>query len=181
MAGAGYKDFVNGDVLTATQVDTYLMEQSVMVFASASARDTALSAVKAEGMLTMLKDTNEIQMYDGTSWYSINLANASYPNQVAVKSAVDSIVRPLPFAVHAGVTASITGSATVSFPTSTRFTQAPIVTATPTSSTAVTSATVASITTSGFNIYFWSGSSSATLARTAQYMAVQMTTAAAQG
>lgn len=180
MAGAGYKTFVNGDVLTASQVNTYLMEQAVMVFASAAAR-TAAIATPTEGMVTMLKDTNAIEMYDGTSWYSINLANTSFPNQVAVKSASDSIVRPLPFAVHAGVTASITGGASVSFPTSTRFTQPPIVTVTPTSSASVTSATVASIGTASFNIYFWAGGTAATLARTAQYMAIQMTSSAAQG
>ena len=180
MAGAGKKTFVNGDVLTASQVNTYLMEQTVMVFASATARTTAIPT-PSEGMVTMLQDTNAIEMYDGTSWYSVNLANSSFPNQVAVKSAADSIVRPLPFAIHAGTTASITGSATVSFPTSTRFTQAPIVVATCQSTTAVTSVTTASNTTSGFNIYFWAGGTAATLARTAQYTAVQMTSAAAQG
>jgi hypothetical protein len=53
--------------------------------------------------------------------------------------------------------------------------------ATPISSAAVTSCTTASATYSGFNIYFWAGGTAATLARTAQYTAVQMTTAAAQG
>ena len=180
MAGAGKKTFVNGDVLTASEVNTYLMEQAVMRFASAAARTTAIPSA-TEGMVTYLMDTNAVEIYDGTSWYSVNLANASYPNQVAVKSASDSIVRPLPFAVHAGTTASITGSATVSFPTSTRFTQAPIVTATAQSTASVTSVTTASVTTSGFNIYFWAGGTAATLARTAQYTAIQMTSAAAQG
>ena len=41
MAGAGAKLFVSGDVLTAAQVNTYLMDQAVMVFASAAARDAA--------------------------------------------------------------------------------------------------------------------------------------------
>jgi hypothetical protein len=71
MAGAGYKLFNTGDVLTAAQVNTYLMQQSVMVFASSAARTTALSGVLAEGMLSYLQDTNAVEKYDGSSWVAI--------------------------------------------------------------------------------------------------------------
>jgi hypothetical protein len=70
MAGAGYKLFATGDVLTAAQVNTYLMQQSVMVFASATARNTALSGVVSEGMLAYLLDTNDLTLYDGAAWNS---------------------------------------------------------------------------------------------------------------
>lgn len=70
MAGAGYKDFTTGEVLTAANVDNYLMEQTVMVFASAAARTTALAAVLAEGMTSYLKDTNSLEVYDGSNWIS---------------------------------------------------------------------------------------------------------------
>lgn len=72
MAGAGYKLFNTGDVLTATDVNTYLQEQVVMVFASASARTTALSGVLAEGMLSYLKDTDAVEKYTGSAWTSIS-------------------------------------------------------------------------------------------------------------
>jgi hypothetical protein len=71
MAGAGYKLFNTGDVLTAAQVNTYLMQQSVMVFANSTARTTALSGVLAEGMLSYLLDTNAVEKYDGSSWGAI--------------------------------------------------------------------------------------------------------------
>lgn len=71
MAGAGYKLFNTGDVLTAAQVNTYLQEQAVMVFADATARTTALSGVLAEGMISYLKDTNAVEKYDGSSWVSV--------------------------------------------------------------------------------------------------------------
>lgn len=71
MAGAGYKLFNTGDVLTAAQVNTYLQEQVVMVFADATARTTALSGVLAEGMVSYLKDTNATEVYDGSNWVSI--------------------------------------------------------------------------------------------------------------
>lgn len=64
-------DFTNGEVLTADQMDT-VMRQSVMKFADASARDTALSAVLAEGMMCYLDDTNEVLKYDGSSWIDIS-------------------------------------------------------------------------------------------------------------
>jgi hypothetical protein len=71
MAGAGYKLFNTGDVLTAAQVNTYLQEQAVMRFANAAARTTALSGVLAEGMMSYLDDTNSVEVYNGTSWVSI--------------------------------------------------------------------------------------------------------------
>ena len=71
MAGAGYKLFNTGDVLTAAQVNTYLMQQTVMVFASATARTTALSGVLAEGMVSYLQDTNATEVYDGSAWVAI--------------------------------------------------------------------------------------------------------------
>ena len=71
MAGAGFKDFVDGEILTATQVDTYLMQQAVMVFDDSAARDAALTAVLSEGMVAYLKDVNSVEKYDGSSWSAI--------------------------------------------------------------------------------------------------------------
>lgn len=68
MAGAGYKLFNTGDVLTAAQVNTYLQEQVVMVFANAAARTTALASVLAEGMVSYLKDTDVLEIYSGSAW-----------------------------------------------------------------------------------------------------------------
>ena len=68
MAGAGYKLFAAGDVLSASDVNTYMMQQTVMVFANSTARTTALSGVLAEGMVSYLKDTNVLEVYDGSAW-----------------------------------------------------------------------------------------------------------------
>ena len=72
MAGAGYKLFNTGDVLTAAQVNTYLNEQTVMVFASSAARTSALSGVLAEGMVSYLQDTNAVEVYNGTAWVGVS-------------------------------------------------------------------------------------------------------------
>ena len=76
MAGAGYKLFNTGDVLTAAQVNTYLMEQTVMVFADAAARTTALTGVVSEGMISYLKDTNAVEVYNGSAWVASDDPNA---------------------------------------------------------------------------------------------------------
>jgi hypothetical protein len=72
MAGAGYKLFNTGDVLTAAQVNTYLNEQTVMVFASAAARTSALTSVLAEGMVSYLQDTNAVEVYNGSAWVGVS-------------------------------------------------------------------------------------------------------------
>ena len=74
MAGAGYHTFAVGDVLTAAQVQTYLQDQTVMRFASSTARSTALGANVAEGMMSYLDDTNAVYVYDGTTWQNIGSA-----------------------------------------------------------------------------------------------------------
>lgn len=75
MAGAGAKLFASGDVLTAAQVNTYLMDQAVMRFANSAARTAAFGGtgepVLAEGMVTYLLDTNAIEVYNGTTFVSI--------------------------------------------------------------------------------------------------------------
>jgi len=85
MAGAGYKLFSTGDVLSASDVNTYLQQQTVMVFASAAARTTALASVLAEGMVTYLKDTDVVEIYTGASWVSLDDPNAIQNSIVTAK------------------------------------------------------------------------------------------------
>lgn len=67
MAGLGRKVFAFNEVLTAADVNGYLMDQSVQRFASAAARETAIPA-PSEGMVCYLDDTNQVEVYDGTDW-----------------------------------------------------------------------------------------------------------------
>lgn len=85
MAGSGYKLFAVGEVLTAADVNTYLQQQTVMVFASAAARTTALSGVLAEGMVSYLKDTDVVEIYTGASWVSLDDPNAIQNSIVTAK------------------------------------------------------------------------------------------------
>ena len=68
-AGLGFKDFVTGEVLTAADVDGYLM-QGVWVFASAAARTSAVASPQ-EGNMSFLKDTNSLEYYSGSAWVAV--------------------------------------------------------------------------------------------------------------
>jgi len=69
LAGAGFKVYATGDLITATEFNTFLQEQVIMVFADSSARDSAVSS-PSEGMFAYLKDTNALMFYNGSSWAS---------------------------------------------------------------------------------------------------------------
>jgi len=66
LAGAGFKLFEDGSVLLASEVQNFMMEQQIMVFADAAARDAAITS-PSEGMFAFLKDTDTLTVYT-TSW-----------------------------------------------------------------------------------------------------------------
>ena len=65
--GSGFRTWASSEVVTASHVQNYLQDQTVMVFASASARTSAISSPE-EGMVTYLKDSDGLFVYDGASW-----------------------------------------------------------------------------------------------------------------
>ena len=71
-ANAGYHLFNTGDVLTASQVQYNLQNQTIMYFASSAARTSALSGVLVEGMFSYLADTDSTEYYSGSAWTSIS-------------------------------------------------------------------------------------------------------------
>ena len=91
-AGLGFKTFTTGEVLTAADTNGYLM-QGVLVFASAAARDAAITSPQ-EGQFAYLKDTDATTYYSGSAWTATGAAAPSYT------------------AINAGGTA-LTGAATI--------------------------------------------------------------------
>jgi len=73
-AGLGFKTFTTGEVLTADNVNGYLM-QGVLVFASAAARDAAITSPQ-EGQCCYLKDTDAVLTYSGSAWVGFDDSNA---------------------------------------------------------------------------------------------------------
>ena len=65
-AGLGFKNFTTGEVLTAADVNGYLM-QGVLVFASEAARNAAITSPQ-EGQFAYTKDNNSLWYYTGSAW-----------------------------------------------------------------------------------------------------------------
>lgn len=166
MAGLGYKAFAAGEVLTSTNVQGYLQDQSVMVFGSTAVRGTALMAgtvsVATEGMVSYIKDVDQLQIYNGSTW------------------------TPQAYAQAAGTANSTTGvlttqsstTVTITYPTS-RFSVAPIVQAWTSSPRYVCSATVNAAGSATITVFNVSGASGTDA--TVYYQAVQMTSGTAAG
>lgn len=76
MAGAGVKLFTAGSQLTATEVNTYLMDQVVAYFADSAARYAAFGGAGepnlSAGRLAYLFSDNKLYLYDNTNnWVEI--------------------------------------------------------------------------------------------------------------
>lgn len=80
-----YKTFANGFPLPASDLNNYLMNQSVIVFADSTARTAALPT-PTEGMVTYLEDTNNYQYWDSAAW--VDLVEAPDLSTLIPKSTV---------------------------------------------------------------------------------------------
>lgn len=90
MAGLGRKVFAPGEVLTATNVQNYLMDQAVQVYAGTAARGSAIGTATTDGMVSYLSDVHSLQMATGTAtWTNVDslpivagtaTRNALYPS-----------------------------------------------------------------------------------------------------
>ena len=71
--GSGFRTFQSGEVLTSSNVQNYLMDQSVMVFAGTAARGSAIASPET-GMVSYRTDGTAdskregFEFYDGASW-----------------------------------------------------------------------------------------------------------------
>ena len=77
MAGAGYRSFSPNTVLTADQVQNFLMDQAVQVYADASERDTTLTGVVSEGMVAYLENEEKLFIFTGASWEEVTPSTIS--------------------------------------------------------------------------------------------------------
>ena len=96
-----YKVFSNGSTLPASDVNDFLMRQSVITFTNSTARASAITSPN-EGMLTYLEDTNRFQYYNGTAWQDLSDEATGWSDKTANYSIV---------AADLGTTIRSTGSA----------------------------------------------------------------------
>jgi hypothetical protein len=76
-AGQGFKTFATGDVLSASDVNGYLM-QGVLVFADATERNAEITSPQ-EGQFAYLKDTNVTTYYTGSAWANLDTTGMTNP------------------------------------------------------------------------------------------------------
>jgi len=111
MAGLGAKLFSAYSKLTAAQVNGYLMDQTIMRFASTAARDAAFGGAGeptlAEGMTCYLDDTNVLQSYTGSAWVSVASSSGAVL-QVVYGSTASQITSASTTPVDTTLTATIT-------------------------------------------------------------------------
>ena len=84
------KEFEAFTRLDASDVNTFLMDQSVMTFGSATARDAAIDT-PVEGQVTYLTDIDSLTVYNGTQWVT-NRPVMSFAGTAARGSAISSPV-----------------------------------------------------------------------------------------
>jgi hypothetical protein len=102
---AGYLTFNTGDVLTAAQVQYNLQNQSIMFFASAAARDAALTVgILQEGMFAYLADSNSTVFYNGTAWEGIG--DMSNGTLTSPKETITTVATAPPTSVNVDVLTS---------------------------------------------------------------------------
>ena len=116
---AGFRDFQTGEVLTAANVNDFLMQQAVMKFADGSARDTALGTAVGvgnalrEGMASYLDDADALQIYDGSAWATVG--NAGIGSNVVQTVKTDTFsTTSTSFVDVTGATVSITPTSATS-------------------------------------------------------------------
>lgn len=67
----GFRVFAQNEVLTAANVNDYLAEQAVCVFADASARDTSFNTMSGgqhDGLCAYLEDVDQFQVRINGTW-----------------------------------------------------------------------------------------------------------------
>lgn len=111
-AGLGFKDFTTGEVLTAADVDGYLM-QGIWVFANAAARTAAVTSPQ-EGNYSFLKDTNSTEYYTGSAWVAIGGGGGGKVLQVVNATYSTETTNSTSTFADTGLTASITPSSATS-------------------------------------------------------------------
>ena len=128
MAGSGWRTFTAGAVLTAAQVQNYLQDQVVQVYATTSARSSALGTAVSAGMVSFITGTEGLDVYTHGAWTGLNYstitamtataytatANDANTTIVASNAAAQTIVIPDLFDIGERVDIVRDGAGTVS-------------------------------------------------------------------
>lgn len=112
----GWKDWVYGDLVSAADFQSLVQDQTVQRYADSAARTSALGSAVAEGMVSYLDSTNQVEVYDGSSWGSLGSSGVT---NLVINGAFDVWQRGTSSFTSTGYTAdrwygSIGGTTTIS-------------------------------------------------------------------
>jgi len=98
-----WKLWATGEVVDASEFQSYLQNQVVQTYAGTAARSSALGTATTEGMISYLNDTNTIQFYNGSAWQDV--ITAASGTAVYATNAGTAV-----YATTSGTAVSISGS-----------------------------------------------------------------------
>lgn len=104
-----FKTFVNGFPLNASELNEYLMYQSIAVFADATARDAAITS-PVDGQYAHLTGSDTLTRYNGSAWENFGLPTLTANRAVATNGSgalTASSVTDTELGYLSGVTSSI--------------------------------------------------------------------------
>jgi peptidoglycan hydrolase-like protein with peptidoglycan-binding domain len=78
-----YKIFVNGFPLNASELNTFVMPQTISTFVDAAAREAAIEN-PVEGQFSYLTGLNQLTKYNGSAWENVDFATESAVQEKAV-------------------------------------------------------------------------------------------------
>ena len=111
-AGLGFKTFNTGDVLSAADVNGYLM-QGVLVFADATARDAAITSPQ-EGQFAYTKNNDSLWYYSGSAWVASGATGDITEVAAGTGISVASGTGPIPtVSIDTAVTTDLTTAQTL--------------------------------------------------------------------
>jgi len=105
------KVFTAGEVLAAADVNSFLMDQTIMTFAGTAARGSAIGTA-TEGMYAHLNDTDTLTYYNGSAW--VNRIPTSAILQVQSATFTGVFTNTTTTFQDTGISVSITPSSTAS-------------------------------------------------------------------
>lgn len=122
-----YKTFTNGTLADATEVQTYLMNQSIATFSSTAARNSSITSPQ-EGQVAYVTANNTFTYYDGAAWQAFlypewitytptinNVTLGSGYTLSAVYTQIGDLVI-VNFSLLFGATTAVTGDVNISMP-----------------------------------------------------------------
>lgn len=104
-----YKTFVNGYPLNASELNEYLMNQSIAVFVDSTARSAAISS-PVEGQFTYLTGSDVLQKWTGSAWETVGGVPSLTANRAVATDGSGSLTASTVTATELGYLSGVTSS-----------------------------------------------------------------------